>query len=194
LISLGPFYEISADGHEKMNAQALRMGDLSLPIYAYRDKWSGFLLKISVVPNSRTAASIGHLFLDLIAQYGGMPVSSLNLVILLSYSSGNQVFLCRSQPTRGAKLDGKRSSKKRSGMSELYHQIYNIVDVNGRTMCAPDVDIHEYPPCVALKSVHNTIIEGLWRWFEKTTGKRLKLLVMKGLEDRIFHPHRSYHS
>jgi hypothetical protein len=35
LFSLGPFNEVSADGHEKLGQQALRMGDLSLPIYAY---------------------------------------------------------------------------------------------------------------------------------------------------------------
>jgi hypothetical protein len=48
------------------------MGDISLPIYAYHDKWSGYLLKIKLLPNSRTAAAIGHLFLDLVAEYNGL--------------------------------------------------------------------------------------------------------------------------
>lgn len=38
LTSTGPFREISADGHEKLNQQALDLGGLSIPIYAYRDK------------------------------------------------------------------------------------------------------------------------------------------------------------
>ncbi|KAF6750120.1 hypothetical protein DFP72DRAFT_818007, partial [Ephemerocybe angulata] len=71
LMAYGPFHEVSADGHEKLNAQALCMGDINLPIYTYHDKWSGYLLKISVLPNTRTAAAIGHLYLDLVSEYGG---------------------------------------------------------------------------------------------------------------------------
>lgn len=74
LIALGPFFEVSADRHEKLNAQALWMGDLNLPIYAYCDKWSGYLLKITVMPNSQTAAAIGHLYLDLVKKYGEIPI------------------------------------------------------------------------------------------------------------------------
>lgn len=70
LLSFGPLHEVSGDGHEKLNAQALQMGDIALPIYAYRDKWSGFILKIILLPDVRTAASIGHLYLDLIQEYG----------------------------------------------------------------------------------------------------------------------------
>jgi hypothetical protein len=73
LLSFGPFHEISADGHEKLNAQALRMGDISLPIYAYRDKWSGFILKLLLLPDSRLSGAIGHVYLDLVEEYGGRP-------------------------------------------------------------------------------------------------------------------------
>lgn len=72
LFSLGPFNEVSADGHEKLGQQALRMGDLSLPIYAYKDKWSDDLLKINLVPNSRSPGTIGHLFLDFVEESGGL--------------------------------------------------------------------------------------------------------------------------
>lgn len=71
LTSAGPFREISADGHEKLNQQALDVGGLSLPIYAYRDKWSGFILKLCVVPDARQTGTIGHLFLDLIQEWKG---------------------------------------------------------------------------------------------------------------------------
>lgn len=76
LTSIGPFREISADGHEKLNQQALRMGNLSVPIYGYRDKWSGYILKLCVVPDARKAAVIGHLYLDLIEEWKGRVFNS----------------------------------------------------------------------------------------------------------------------
>lgn len=71
LTSMGPFWEISADGHEKLNRQALEMGGLTVPIYAYRDKWSGSILKLSAIPDSRQIGTIGHLYLDLINEWNG---------------------------------------------------------------------------------------------------------------------------
>ncbi|KAK7001196.1 hypothetical protein R3P38DRAFT_3327246 [Favolaschia claudopus] len=47
------------------------MGDIGLPIYGYKDKWSDDIPLMSFVPNSRTAAAIGHLFLDFIEAAGG---------------------------------------------------------------------------------------------------------------------------
>lgn len=71
LTALGPFHEVAGDGHEKLGAQALQMDGLGLPIYGYRDKWSGKLLKLDVVPDCRSAGAIGHLFLDLVLILGG---------------------------------------------------------------------------------------------------------------------------
>jgi hypothetical protein len=75
LSALGPFHEVSSGGHEKIGAQALKMGDIGLPIYGWKDKWCAYLLKINVVPNYRTNAAIGHLFLDFIEEYGGVSAS-----------------------------------------------------------------------------------------------------------------------
>lgn len=71
LSALGPYHEIAADGHEKIGAQALQMGGLGLPIYAYRDKWTGRVAKIDVVPDCRSAGAVGHLYLDLLEDLGG---------------------------------------------------------------------------------------------------------------------------
>ncbi|KAF7301184.1 hypothetical protein MIND_00682900 [Mycena indigotica] len=71
LSALGPFHEICSDGHEKLGAQALQMGGIGLPIYAFKDKWTAKLLKINVVPNDRTNAAIGHLYLDFVAETSG---------------------------------------------------------------------------------------------------------------------------
>ncbi|KAJ6473886.1 hypothetical protein C8R45DRAFT_1103556 [Mycena sanguinolenta] len=70
----GPFHEVSSDGHEKLGKQALDMGDIALPIYGYKDKWSDKIPFLRFVPNSRTAAAIGHLFLDFIQETGAIPV------------------------------------------------------------------------------------------------------------------------
>jgi hypothetical protein len=71
LNSNGPYHEISSDGHEKLGKQALEMGDIALPIYGYKDKWSDTLPFMQFVPNSRTSAAIGYLFLDFIETGGG---------------------------------------------------------------------------------------------------------------------------
>ena len=71
LDAIGPLHEVAADGHEKMNDQALQMGSVSLPIYAFRDKFSGLALHAIVVPNSRNKYLIAHAFLDMVKKYGG---------------------------------------------------------------------------------------------------------------------------
>jgi hypothetical protein len=70
LSAMGPFHEICADGHEKLSAQALQMGELALPIYGHKDKWTDTLVMLELIPNSRTAAAVGHLFLDFVEETG----------------------------------------------------------------------------------------------------------------------------
>jgi hypothetical protein len=84
LSALGPFHEVSSDGHEKLGTQALKMGDISLPIYGWKDKWTAYLLKLNVVPESRTNAAIGHLFLDFVEEIGGK--SNCHVQISASHS------------------------------------------------------------------------------------------------------------
>ncbi|KAJ6522522.1 hypothetical protein DFH09DRAFT_1421721 [Mycena vulgaris] len=63
LSAIGPYHEIRTDGHEKLAALALKMGDIGLPIYGWKDKWTADLLK-AVVPDCRTAGAVSHLYLD----------------------------------------------------------------------------------------------------------------------------------
>ncbi|KAJ3498047.1 hypothetical protein NMY22_g19640 [Coprinellus aureogranulatus] len=157
LFSFGPFHEISADGHEKLNSQALRMGDISLPIYAYRDKWSGYILKIQLLPDTRKSAAIGHLYLDLVEEYGGVPIQ-------LTTDKGSEIgWQCAIQDSL-------------------------------RRLMAPDLDPDQYPTSVGLKSVHNTVIESLWGWLQRTTGMNLKDAILEGKEMHYYHPHCSYHT
>ncbi|KAK7016554.1 hypothetical protein R3P38DRAFT_2461054, partial [Favolaschia claudopus] len=73
LNACGPFHEISSGGQEKLGKQALDMSDIGLPIYG-----SGVTTYLSCLmgffPNSRTAAAIGHLFLDFIEATGGISI------------------------------------------------------------------------------------------------------------------------
>ncbi|KAJ6543776.1 hypothetical protein DFH09DRAFT_1321960 [Mycena vulgaris] len=74
LSAIGPYHEICADGHEKLAALALKMGDIGLPIYGWKDKWTADLLKAVVVPDCRTAGAVGHLYLDYLEETGIAPL------------------------------------------------------------------------------------------------------------------------
>jgi len=66
---LGPWHQLHWDGHEKLGAQALDMGDVALPIYAGKDQFSSFVPVMRVIPNDRIAKTIGHFFLDTVEEY-----------------------------------------------------------------------------------------------------------------------------
>ena len=68
---IGPMHQVHVDGHEKLSAQALRLGTVSLPIYAYRDLWGGYIHILTVLPNVRLASTCAHLFLDFAETHGG---------------------------------------------------------------------------------------------------------------------------
>ncbi|KAJ7092528.1 hypothetical protein C8R43DRAFT_1049877 [Mycena crocata] len=94
LSALGPFHEVSSDGHEKLGQQALKMGDVGLPIYAWKDKWTADLLKMNVVPNCRTNAAIGHLFIDFIEEQGGIGLQkTTDLGSEIGWLKAIQIFL-----------------------------------------------------------------------------------------------------
>ncbi|KAJ3991960.1 hypothetical protein F5050DRAFT_1801932 [Lentinula boryana] len=66
----GIFQEVHCDGHEKMNAKALRMGPISIDIYGMRCHSSGKILHEFVVPNAQCSSTIGHIYLDFVSKYG----------------------------------------------------------------------------------------------------------------------------
>ncbi|KAJ3780282.1 hypothetical protein GGU10DRAFT_279651 [Lentinula aff. detonsa] len=66
----GIFQEVHCDGHEKMNAKALRMGPVSIDIYGMQCHSSGKILHEFVVPNARCSSTIGHIYLDFVSKYG----------------------------------------------------------------------------------------------------------------------------
>lgn len=70
LQSLGPFREVHSDGHEKLGSLALKMGEIGFAVYGYKDKWSDSILYLVLVPDSRSAAAGGHIFLDFVEDSG----------------------------------------------------------------------------------------------------------------------------
>ncbi len=71
LTAIGPFHEVSGDGHEKLSSLALRIGDVGFPIYGFKDKWSDYLCMLRVLPNCRKADAMGHLFIDFVEELEG---------------------------------------------------------------------------------------------------------------------------
>ncbi|KAJ7277244.1 hypothetical protein C8J57DRAFT_1434370 [Mycena rebaudengoi] len=74
LTAIGVFQEVHCDGHEKLSSAALKMGPVSIPIYGFRDKASGLVCHLVVVPDARHAVVIGHVYLDFITEFGVIPL------------------------------------------------------------------------------------------------------------------------
>ncbi|KAJ6618980.1 hypothetical protein B0H10DRAFT_1913207 [Mycena sp. CBHHK59/15] len=70
----GPYFEVSADGHEKLASSALRMGSVGFSIYGYKDKYTDFVLLLKVYPDVRTSGAGGHIFLDFVEETGYIPI------------------------------------------------------------------------------------------------------------------------
>ncbi|KAJ7599776.1 hypothetical protein C8J56DRAFT_999559 [Mycena floridula] len=157
LTAIGPFHEISADGHEKLGALALKMGDIGLPIYGYKDKWSDVLVKLIVVPDCRTAAAVGHIYLDFVEEVGAVPIQ-------LTTDKGSEI-----------------------GWEYAFQCAF-------RDLFAPDIDPEVFAAFMALKSVHNTIIEALWHWLREKSGKNLREYILIGKDKHFFDPNVQFHT
>ena len=86
------------DGHEKLSELALRMGDIGLPIYGFKDKWSDMVLKIVCLPNCRTPGLVAHLYLDLVEEQAGT-LSQDSTVPYLTLTKGISVQLTTDKGT-----------------------------------------------------------------------------------------------
>ena len=67
---LGSLHQLHWDGHNKIGVQALNKGDVGLSIYAGKDQFSTFVPVMQVIPNVHLEDTIGHLFLDMVKDYG----------------------------------------------------------------------------------------------------------------------------
>lgn len=70
LVSPGPGESEHYDRHENLGNQALNLGpDIGLPISGCKDKYSGFIRAMTVLPNVRKELVTAHWYLDLIEAY-----------------------------------------------------------------------------------------------------------------------------
>ncbi|KAJ7161858.1 hypothetical protein C8R43DRAFT_880590 [Mycena crocata] len=74
LTAQGVFQELHCDGHEKLSSAALMMGPVGIAIYGHRDKASGIVVDLRAVPDARHSMVIGHVYFDLLIEYGAMPI------------------------------------------------------------------------------------------------------------------------
>jgi hypothetical protein len=58
---------------------------------------------------------------------------------------------------------------------------------------APGIDPLVYAVYMVLKSVHNTVIEGFWRWLRGKMGLTLKEFITCGEWDRVFDSNVAFH-
>lgn len=58
---------------------------------------------------------------------------------------------------------------------------------------APQIDPDVYRSVALLKSVHNIIIEALWRWLREKAGYNLREVILQGKTDRLINPEVNYH-
>jgi hypothetical protein len=70
LRAVGPYFEVSADGHEKLAPSALQMGGVGFSIYGFKDKFSDYILSLKIYPDVRTAGAGAHIFLDFVEETG----------------------------------------------------------------------------------------------------------------------------
>jgi hypothetical protein len=76
ITALGVFHELNCDSHEKLASSALKMGEVSFPIYLMHDNGSGALAVLHTIPNSQLGTVVGHIYLDLATENGGMNLST----------------------------------------------------------------------------------------------------------------------
>ncbi|KAJ7352558.1 hypothetical protein DFH08DRAFT_913365 [Mycena albidolilacea] len=74
LHALGPYHEVSSDGHEEIAPSALRMGGVGFSIYGFKDKFLDSLLFLKIYLDVRSRGAGGHIFLDFVQETGYIPI------------------------------------------------------------------------------------------------------------------------
>ncbi|KAF8581387.1 hypothetical protein K439DRAFT_1619108 [Ramaria rubella] len=69
LVTLGPHYKWSRDGHDKLNV-------IGFPVWGIQDVWSGKWSGLWVVPNNHLGEVVAYLYLSVVEEVGGMPIQS----------------------------------------------------------------------------------------------------------------------
>ncbi|KAF8146508.1 hypothetical protein K438DRAFT_1780895 [Mycena galopus ATCC 62051] len=169
LHALGPYHEVSSDGHEKIPPSALRMGGVGFSIYGVKDKFADYLLFLKIYPDVRSRGAGRHIFLDFV-QETGCRAPSFELCISMTFLTDIPIQLTTD---KGSEL---------FTVSQPYREIY-----------AADIDKDLYPFHVLIKSIHNTVIEGFWRQLKEKLGLNLKDFLLRGKIEHLFNAHDPWH-
>lgn len=168
LSALGPYHEISGDGHNRIWHIGITDGRLRLSnIYAYQDKWTGRLAQMDVVPDCCLAGAVGHLYLDFLEILDGQFNSNvhINIYIYMSHDSNAHLEMLMQLDLDKAEIGWQVAFQiafwcvclSRSPMRSINHCIFSKA-------FAPQINPDVYGSVVLLKSIHNIIIEALWQW------------------------------
>jgi hypothetical protein len=191
LFAVGPFHKFHWDGHEKLGGQALEMGPIGLPIYGGKDEWSGYLIKLVVMPNVRLARAIAHVKLDVIEEMDCeivfASVYSCALTVYLDYIAITDVTDMGTETGEMLHIQETLRSVASSTNLLLYMLILFRMDA------APEFSLEKWPSGMRLPSVHNTPIESFWRWKRNGEGHSIRHVLSLGCDRGIFHPNDEIH-
>ena len=82
-----------------------------------------------------------------------------------------------------------------AGCFEVCIIAQNLDSLNflSREKYTPDIDTNNWPPCVAVKSVHNIVAESTWKWWLKEYGFDLRNIILEGQSNGLFNPNSPLH-
>ncbi|KAF8592319.1 hypothetical protein K439DRAFT_1643785 [Ramaria rubella] len=152
---LGPHYEWSADGHDKLSV-------IGFPVWGVRDVWSGSWLGLWVVLNNRIGFAVAYLYLSLVEELGGKHCS---------------VMYCMPATNPHSRHANSTTTDCGSETTVLYGFATAL-----REAFSSELPITELPAHQFLASIHNTTIERGWLHLRLQWGDNVKVMWYKGTE------------
>ena len=176
-------HQVHVDGHEKLSSQALRLGTVTLPIYAYRDLWGGFVFRLIVLPNVRLASTCAHLFLDFVEEFGGMLPPCCALQLLSTFgSTAVPMTMVSDKGSETVQMIEFQKLLRCGANAMISSLISSLADISNtfRHDAAPEVTEGDFKSWVQVQSKHNTPIEGFWLWLREGEGHNVRDTILNG--------------
>lgn len=198
LTSPGVNYEWSSDGHEKLEWKGLRMGIVSIPIHVIREKFTGYIISLRVVPDARDQSQVAHLFLDAFEAEGGQFPSSLHPNFELTFDSPSSFSSSSGVPIQQTTDMGTETREALSMHATLRYvypfsfrktspsKAHSVSSYLRRSIFGPQYDPAIYAYYKRLRSVHNTTSEAVWSFWLRSHGTELKEWLRDGVLDDTF--------
>lgn len=159
------------------------MGPVGIDIYGSRCHSSSKMIKYLVVPNARCSSTVGHYYLDLVEENGGMYSLVLTPTTFLSLQ-----FSFKPRWMVAQKLESYMQLMSLCGKSQVSFFLAVISPIYRSYHCMPDISIDTAPPFVALPSTDNIPIESSWHLFTNYVGLDIKQIILLGKSLHYFNP------